>query len=153
MNYTSGTLGRVFVARLDDGESVYDAVHTISEREQVSCAAVMAVGGIRSGKVVCGPKNLTGLIQPQFETFDDARELVGFGTLFPQEGKPSLHFHAGIGRGSEAIVGCPRAGMSVYLVLEVIMIELLGTDAVRELDADFGVHLLKLVGKAGSDGS
>jgi len=110
----------------------------------------MAVGGIRSGKVVCGPKNLTGLIEPQFETFDDARELVGFGTLFPQAGEPSLHFHAGIGRGDEAIVGCPRAAMSVYLVLELVIIELLGIQGTRELDEDFGVHLLKIVGKATS---
>jgi uncharacterized protein len=150
MRYTSGSLGRVFVARLDDGESIYDAVHTIARSENISCAAVMAVGGIRSGKVVCGPKNFTGLIEPQFETFDDARELVGFGTLFPQDGEPSLHFHAGIGRGEEAIVGCPRAGMSVYLVLEVVIVELLGIQALRELDRDFGVHLLKILGKAGS---
>jgi len=146
MRYTQGTLGRVFVARLGDGESIYEAVEEIASREGVTSAAVMAVGGMRSGKVVTGPEKTTGKVIPHFEEFDDAREMVGFGTLFPQEGKPCLHLHAGIGRRDGALVGCPRAGMSVYLVLEVVVIELLGIDASREFDPEFGVHLLALAG-------
>ena len=104
MKYTQGNLGRVFVARLEDGESVYDTVVEIAKRENVTSAAVMAVGGMRSGKVVCGPENTTGKIVPHIEQFDDARELVGFGTVFEQDGEPSLHFHAGIGRGDSVLV-------------------------------------------------
>jgi predicted DNA-binding protein with PD1-like motif len=146
MEYTQGTLGRVFVARLKDGESVYDAVHEIASREDIQSAAVMAVGGMRSGKVVTGPQNTTGKVVPHFEEFDDAREMVGFGTLFKQEGKPMLHMHAGIGRGDGALVGCPRGAMSVYLVLEVVIIELVGINATRELDPEYGVHLLSVLG-------
>ncbi|MHB9131818.1 MAG: PPC domain-containing DNA-binding protein [Armatimonadota bacterium] len=146
MEYTQGTLGRVFVARLQEGESVYDSVEEIARKEGILSAAVFAVGGMRRGKVVTGPEQLTGKIVPHFEEFDDARELVGVGTLFPQEGRPSLHFHAGIGRGSTALVGCPRAGMAVFLVLEVIIIELCGIDAQRVLEPEFGVHLLKILG-------
>jgi predicted DNA-binding protein with PD1-like motif len=146
MKYTKGNLGRVFVARLEDGESVYEAVEEIAARESIDSAAVLAVGGIRRGKVVTGPVNPTGKVVPHYEEFDDARELVGVGTVFPQDGKPSLHFHAGMGREDTALVGCPRAGMSVYLVLEVIIIELTGVDARRELDLNAGVHLLKILG-------
>jgi|WetSurMetagenome_2_1015567.scaffolds.fasta_scaffold203814_2 uncharacterized protein len=145
MEYTQGRLGRVFVARLSDGESVYDAVEEIARRESISAAAVLAVGGIRSGKVVTGPEQPTGRIVPHFEEFDDARELVGLGTVFLQDGAPSLHFHAGIGRGQSALVGCPRAGMAVFLVLEVTIIELLDVNAARELDAASGVHLLRIL--------
>lgn len=145
MQYTQGKLGRVFLARLQDGESIYEAVEAIARREDIHGAAVLAVGGIRSGKVVTGPVHPTGKVVPHFEEFDDARELVGVGTLFPQDGQPVLHFHAGMGRRDTAMVGCPRAGMAVYLVLEVVIIELLGMDASRELDPEFGVHLLKLV--------
>lgn len=144
MEYTQGSLGRVFVARLHEGESIYEAVEEIAAKENIAAAAVMAVGGIRSGKVVTGPRSTTGKIVPHYEEFDDARELVGFGTVFLQEGKPSLHFHAGIGREDKALVGCPRAGMSVYLVLEVVIVELLGIDATREMDHEFGVHLLSV---------
>lgn len=150
MEYTKGSLGRVFVARLHDCESIYDEVEKIAELEGITSAAVMAVGGIRAGKVVTGPLNTTGKIEPHFEEFNDAREMVGFGTVFTQDGKPSLHFHAGIGRKERALVGCPRAGMSVYLILEVVIVELSGVTARREMDEEFGVHLLKIL-TAGSE--
>lgn len=146
MDYTQGGLGRVFVARLEDGESVYQAVETIARREGVSSGVVWALGGMRRGKVVTGPETPTGRIEPHYQEFDDARELVGIGTVFLQEGAPSLHFHAGIGRGDSALVGCPRAGMSVFLVLEVVILELLGLQAARVMDDEAGLRLLRIVG-------
>ena len=146
MEYTQGRLGRVFVARLREGESIYETVAEIARRERIDAAAVLAIGGMRSGKVVTGPERPTGKVVPHIEAFDDARELAGVGTLFPQEGAPSLHFHAAIGRGDSALVGCPRVEMSVYLVLEVIIIELLSINAQRTLDPVSGLHLLSIVG-------
>jgi predicted DNA-binding protein with PD1-like motif len=146
MNYTQGRLGRVFVARLEDGESIYDAVTEIARREVVAAAAVLAVGGVRRAKVVTGPENPTGKIVPHVEEFDDARELVGIGTLFLQDGAPSLHFHAGIGRGDSALVGCPRVEMSVFLVLEVVIIEMADVNAARVLDEASGLNLLRILG-------
>ncbi len=148
MDYTQGRLGRVFVARLEDGESVYDAVEEIARRENISSAAVLAVGGMRAGKVVTGPENPTGKIVPHIEEFDDARELVGVGTVFLADGKPTLHLHAGMGRGDSALVGCPREGMSVFLVLEVVIIELVGVNADRALDEASGFRLLRILGGA-----
>ena len=144
MNYTSASLGRVFVARLEDGESIYTAVEEIARKETISSAFVLAVGGMRKGKVVTGPEHPTGPIVPHYEEFDDARELVGVGTVFLQDGVPSLHFHAGIGRGDSALVGCPRAGMSVFLVLEVIIVELVGVSAERVMDEAAGLRLLQV---------
>jgi predicted DNA-binding protein with PD1-like motif len=148
MEYTQGTLGRVFVARLKEGESVYTAVEEIARRETISSAVAFALGGMRKGKVVTGPEKPEGKIVPHYEEFDDARELVGVGTVFPADGKPSLHFHAGIGRGDSALVGCPRAGMSVFLVLEVVIIELLGIRAKRVMDEGSGLNLLKVLAQA-----
>jgi predicted DNA-binding protein with PD1-like motif len=148
MEYTEGKLGRVFVARLSDGESIYEAVEEIAGRENISSAAVLALGGMRRGKVVTGPVAPGGKVVPHYEEFDDARELMGVGTVFLSDGRPSLHFHAGIGRRDTALVGCPRAGMSVYLVLEVIVIEMVGLEATRELDEDSGLRLLALAATA-----
>lgn len=149
MEYTQGNLGRVFVARLHEGESVYDAVETIARRENVRAAAVWAVGGMRRGQMVTGPESPDGPIVPHVEAFNDARELVGAGTLFWQDEQPSLHFHAGVGRGATALVGCPRVEMAVFLVLEVVVIELLGIDASRTLDPLSGFHLLTIGGARG----
>ena len=145
MEYTEGKLGRVFVARLHEGESIYQAVEEIAMREGIEAAAVLALGGMRSGSVVTGPESPTGNFVPHCEEFHDAREFVGAGTLFLQAGEPSLHFHAGIGRGKESRVGCPRVGMSVYLVLEVVIIELLGINAQRELDLETCSYLLSIL--------
>ncbi len=145
MEYTQGTLGRVFVARLDEGESVYTAVEEIARKEGILSGAVFAIGGMRRGRVVTGPENLAGPIVPHIEEFEDARELVGIGTLFPSGGVPSLHFHAGIGRGNSALVGCPREGMAVFLVLEVIVLEFLHLDAARVPDPASGLALLRVI--------
>lgn len=151
MDYTQGALGRVFVARLEDGESVYDAVTGVARRERVASALVLALGGMRRGRVVTGPEQPTGRVVPHIEEFDDARELMGIGTVFSRDGEPSLHFHAGIGRGDSALVGCPREGMSVYLVLEVVIIEMVGLGAHRALDKQSGLHLLRIVRGAASN--
>lgn len=146
MEYVQGNFGRVFVARLHDGESIYQTVEEIAQKENIRSASVIAVGGMRSGKVVTGPENVTGEVIPIYQEFDDAREIVGVGTIFPKNGKPFLHFHAAIGRGDEAIVGCPRAGMSVYLVLEVIIMEMVGIDIERVFDPESGLYLLSIPG-------
>ncbi|NQU42328.1 DNA-binding protein [bacterium] len=145
MQYTTTQIGRTLIARLEDGESIYAEIEKLAEKEKVLCATVLALGGIRRGAVVTGPKEAKLRdIEPMVQHFDDARELVGIGSLFPADGKPMLHFHAGIGRGETALVGCPREEAVCFLVLEVFIIEWVGADARRELDPESGLKLLKL---------
>jgi uncharacterized protein len=146
MQYSQGSLGRVYAARLEESESIYEAVDEIAIREKIESGIVFAIGGMRKGKVVSGPKNKDGKIDPIVNEVKEPSELVGIGTLFRQEHKPSLHFHAAIGREDKAIVGCPRIEMSVYLILEVIIIEFVGIDAMRMFDEVTGVHLLDIFG-------
>ena len=146
MQYSSGRIGRVFAARFQDGESVYAGIEEIARREQIDSAVVLAVGGARRGRAVVGPKRTVGPIEPMVVEFDDARELLGVGTLFGADGQPSLHLHAGIGRGHRAIVGCPREGLDTFLVLEVFIIEVSGLVAERQLDPASGLRLLALAG-------
>jgi predicted DNA-binding protein with PD1-like motif len=145
MDYQVGHLGRVIVARLFEGEDIYAEIEGLAGRENLRCGAVLLVGGMRSGRVVVGPKNPTGPIEPNFTEFDDAREVVGVGTIFCDEAGPKLHLHAGIGRGDETIVGCPRGGAKVFCVLEAILFEIEGVNATRALDPDLALKLLTLV--------
>lgn len=144
MDYQVGKIGRTVVARLFEGEDIYAEIEGLAARENIRCATVQLVGGIRRGKVVVGPVNPTGPIEPNFTEFDDAREIVGVGTIFWDDEGPKMHLHAGIGRGSEAIVGCPRGGASVFCVLEAVIIELTDIDACRALDPEIGLKLLTL---------
>ncbi|MFP4054757.1 MAG: PPC domain-containing DNA-binding protein [Phycisphaerae bacterium] len=146
MQYTTGRVGRVIVARGFDGEDLYEGIESIAVKENITAAAVVLVGGLRKGKVVVGPKNPTGPIEPNFREFDDAREIAGVGTIFADADTkhPTLHLHAAIGRGEETIAGCPRGGASVFCVLEVILFELEGVGAERAMDPELGLKLLSL---------
>ena len=148
MQYQECRLGRIFVARLSDGESIYSEIEELAATEGIQSGMVFTVGGIRKGAVVTGPENPHSLknIVTLVERFDDAREMVGFGTLFAADGKPTLHFHAAMGRGDKAIVGCPRIEADCFLILEVVIIELVGLNAERILDPETGFKLLQLLG-------
>lgn len=146
MEYRACNLGRIFMARLRDGESIYDEIEGLAALEDVKSAVVFAIGGIRSGGVVTGPQNPNlENIQPIIERFDDAREMVAIGTLFRANGHPSLHLHAGIGRGDKALVGCPREKADCFLVLEVLILEITGMDAERVYDPLTGFYLLSFL--------
>jgi len=146
MDYQIGRIGRVIVARGFEGEDLYQEIESIAAKEGVSSAAVIIVGGLRSGRVVVGPKSPTGPIEPNFTEFDDAREIAGVGTIFrdADDDSPKLHLHAAIGRGDETIAGCPRGGARIFCVLEVVMLEIEGLDASRKLDPETAFKLLSL---------
>jgi len=144
MDYEVGSIGRVIVARGLEGEDVYAEIESIAAREKIRSAVVLVVGGLRSAKVVVGPKDPHGPIEPLYRQFDDARELVGVGTIFSDESGPKLHLHGAIGRGEEVIAGCPRGGAKVFCILEVVIIEITGVDASRRLDLEIGLKLLAL---------
>ena len=144
MDYDIGRTGRVVVARGFEGEDLYAEIEGLAARENIRLAAVVLIGGLRSAKVVVGPKSPTGPIEAQYTAFDDAREIAGVGTIAWDDAKPVLHLHAAIGRGQSNIIGCPRGGATVFCVLEAVIIEIEGIDAARTLDPELGLKLLTL---------
>lgn len=145
MEYRTGKIGRVIVARGFDGEDVYKCIESICGRENIKNASVLVVGGLRKAKVVVGPEDPDGPLKPQFKEFDDAREIAGVGTIFCDDKGPKLHLHGAIGRGDEAINGCPRGGASVFCVLEVVIMEIEGVNAARLPEGDLELKLLNFV--------
>ncbi len=147
MDYQVGSMGRVIVARGHDGENVYEEIERIAKAENVRCAAVMLIGGLRTGKVITGPSDPNARSEPLTVEFDDAREIAGVGTLFCDGDEPRLHLHGAIGRGDVALAGCPRGGATVFCVLEIVIIEMMDIDAARVLDPQVGAKVLSLIGK------
>ena len=75
----------------------------------------------------------------------DVHEMVGAGTLFPDEaGRPVLHLHASFGRDTAVTTGCIRNGVRTWVVGEVVVIELVGSTATRREDQSTGFELLDL---------
>lgn len=145
MQYTVGSIGRVVTVRFHDGDSIYHGIETIAKKENIAQATVLLIGGVKNGGIVVGPSDECMPPHPMCEHFSDPREIVGIGTLFPDEqSQPSLHLHAAIGKGSTVIAGCPREGLDCWLVSEAILMEITGNSARREFDPQSGFSLLEI---------
>ncbi|MFZ2447885.1 MAG: PPC domain-containing DNA-binding protein [Syntrophobacteraceae bacterium] len=137
MQYSEGKVGRVFTLRLDTGDRLPDTIEEFARDHGVTRAMVIYVGGSGEGsRVVVGPEENRGeAIVPMVHALAGRREVLGVGTLFPKEsGEPVLHMHAGFGREGDATVGCVRAGVNVWLVGEVVILEILGAGGERAMD-------------------
>jgi predicted DNA-binding protein with PD1-like motif len=146
MEYEIGRTGRIVVMRLNDGDPIYASIEGAAQQERIASAAVWLVGGIKNAGVVVGPKDQDAVpLQVMEERFSDAREIVGFGTIFTNsKGEPRLHMHAAIGKGPKVIAGCPRKGADCWLVDEVVMLEIEGLSARRATEAKCGLELLSI---------
>lgn len=75
---------------------------------------------------------------------DNVHEITGTGTIFPDEkGKPVLHMHIACGRQASTVTGCVRKGVKVWHIMEVILFELVDTNATRVFDSITGFELLE----------
>ena len=147
MQYSEGSLGRVFVLRLEEGEKLNDSIETFAREQKISHGLAFFLGGSGDGsKVVVGPEANREAIIPMIYALQGAQEVLALGTIIPNEaGEPLLHMHAAAGREGKATVGCTRAGVEVWLVGEVVVLEILGTTAAqRRKDPETGFQLLRI---------
>ena len=143
MEYAVGKTGRVIAVRLFEGEELYESIEEIAKKEKIKSAAVLITGGFRKAKVVVGPKQEKPKIIGNLKKFAGPGEVLGVGTIYCDDEGPKLHIHTAIGKGDEAVVGCPRGGAKIFLVLEVTIIEIEGIEAGRKFDKDTGLNLLR----------
>ena len=146
MKASEGQLGRAFVIRLEDGDAIPACVESFAEEKKISVGQVILIGGIGDGQVVVGPRRSNEMPpEPMLLPVDGVHEVVGVGIIAPdKEGKPTLHIHAALGRSGQTITGCLRPGVTTWLVGEVIIFEILGTDAVRLPDKKASFELLQV---------
>lgn len=147
MEYSVGKVGRVVVLRLSEGDEIYQCIESVAREEKIASASVFITGGFRKADVVVGPKEEEPKIVGNFEKFVGPGEVLGVGTIFSDEEGPKMHMHAAMGKGRDVLVGCPRGGANVFLVLEVVIVEIEGTTAIRKLN-EKGVSLLTIRQKA-----
>ncbi len=149
MKYTEATQGRVFILRLEQGDTLPDTIESFAAEKDISSALVHLLGGADSDStIVSGPRDADSPRQP-LEVYEqqlsDIHESFGMGTLFLDESlQPKLHLHAAFGRSKHALVGCTRPGVSVWLYMEVAIVELLNCKAQRKVNPENGFTLLEL---------
>jgi predicted DNA-binding protein with PD1-like motif len=145
MHYTEGRMGRVFILRLEDGERLNDTLEAFAREQHLTHALAFYLGGSATGsKVVVGPDaHRVDAVVPLIHMLQGSQEVLAVGTLIPDEnGAPVLHMHAAAGREGRATVGCTRAGVDVWLVGEVVLLEIVGPAAQRRKDPATGFQLL-----------
>lgn len=145
MKSTEGRIGRVFVLRLETGDVVPQCIERFAEENKLSVGQVVMLGGLGSGQVVVGPRYDSMPPEAMLLPIDGPHETVAVGLIAPgDDGKPDLHIHGALGRSGQTLTGCLRAGVTAWLVTEVIIYEILGAEAARVKDRKSGFTLLKV---------
>ena len=54
MEYSVGSVGRVVVIRLSEGDELYECIEGVAKKESITSAAVFITGGMRKADVVVG---------------------------------------------------------------------------------------------------
>ncbi|WP_449241774.1 PPC domain-containing DNA-binding protein [Desulfovibrio sp.] len=144
MEYSQGRTGRVFVVRLGDGDRLPDSVEAFAAEQNIHRAVCWLLGGAGGGRLVVGPRDAS-VLPPEvlLQPIEDAHEMAAVGTIFPDsQGRPKLHMHAALGREDRTRTGCVRPGVDVWLVGELVILELLDVAMSRKKDAASGLELL-----------
>lgn len=143
MEYTQGTMGRIFVVRIDHGDNVLDSIQELAKKEQIRAAYFMMIGAVGSSKLVTGPKEKCIPPDVEWTEFSDARELVGAGNIAWMDNEPKIHLHAAIGGTAGVIMGCVRDNTEAFMVVEVVIFEIDGVDIVRKFNETVGFNQMK----------
>ena len=147
MRYSQARQGRIFVIRLEDGDIVHESIERLAREENVRAGYLVILGGADDGSaLVVGPQQSRGVtpVAPMRHVLDDAHEIAGTGTIFPDDtGRPVLHMHMACGRRESTVTGCIRDGVKVWQVMEAVLVELVDTTASRALDPETGFKLLQ----------
>ena len=145
MKYSQAQPGRVFVIRLENGETVHEKIEKFAEEHAITAATLIAVGGVDEGsRLIVGPEDGEARpVSPMEHILADVHEIAGTGTIFPdEEGRPMLHMHMACGRNESTVTGCIRNGVKVWHILEVVLFELVGSSGKRVLEKETGFKLL-----------
>jgi predicted DNA-binding protein with PD1-like motif len=131
MDYRKGSIGRIFTIRFDEGDLFLEELLTIIAEEKIKSGWFHVLGGLREADVVTGPKKPVMPPEPVWSEVRGAREVMGTGSIFWDGDEPKIHLHAAMGHHGDTLTACVRKGTKVYLVLEVIVLEISGIDASR----------------------
>jgi predicted DNA-binding protein with PD1-like motif len=146
LDYSQANMGRIFIIRLHDGEIIHETLESFAKQHKVHSALCFFLGGAEDkSKLVVGPKDGDAIpVEPMTTLLKGVHEGCAVGTIFTDEqGTPKLHMHGSFGRNNNSVTGCVRLGVEVWVIGEVVMIELKDSFAKRVKDKETGFELLK----------
>jgi len=123
MDYRKGSIGRIFIARVDHGEDLLKELTGLAVRENIRSAFFTILGAAGRTQLVTGPKEKSVPPVTVWPPFDEVREIVGAGNISLENGAPKIHLHAVAGSSRGLTMGCIRKEAEAFMVLEVFIIE------------------------------
>ena len=145
MQYTKGTIGRVFLLKFENNEVLLEELAKVVKKEKVKAAAVIFLGALKDGDLVAGPRKPVVPPVPNKVFFKDGWEVMGIGTVFTNRKGPQIHIHSSMGRKHKVLTGCIRGTSRVFLVVEAVVFELKGIKATKGFDPLTKINLLKIL--------
>lgn len=142
MEYRTGSIGRVFTVRFDDGDDFLADLTELAKKENIKSGWFHVLGGLREADVVTGPKKPVMPPEPIWDKISGAREVLGTGSIFWEDDEPRIHLHAALGHHGDTITACVRKKTKVYLILEVYIVEVTDIDASRPWFPEGGFNRL-----------
>ncbi len=131
MDYRTGSIGRVLTIRFDHDDDFLEGLKEIVLKEKIESGWFQILGAVRHADVVIGPEEPVMPPKPIWTNVDEAREVIGTGSVYMDGDEPKLHLHAAMGFHGETLTACVRKNTKVYLILEVLLFELEGINAGR----------------------
>ncbi len=147
MKYTAGKIGRVFTLKFDNNDDFNIEILNFVKKEKISTAFFVFLGALKEGKIVAGPVKPVIPPDPKWLSFKDAWEVFGTGSVFSGAQGPQVHIHTSMGKGGKTMTGCVRKDTKIFITIEAMLIELKGMKAMKEMDAETGVNMLKILGR------
>jgi predicted DNA-binding protein with PD1-like motif len=135
MRYAKGKIGRIFIARFDEGDDLLEGIKRLAEKEKISSACFNLLGAVKDQKLVVGSRMSRGKNIPDWALASGEWEVLGFGTLFRLGGRPAIHLHTATGKKGKALVGCLRGDAGVYITVECVIQEILASGVVKKKNA------------------
>ncbi|MDD5568300.1 MAG: DUF296 domain-containing protein [Candidatus Omnitrophica bacterium] len=145
MQYTQGSIGRIFLLKFEDDDILLDKLSEFLKKEKVKTAALVFIGALKKGDLVTGPRKPVIPPEPNQVYFSGGWEVMGIGTVFTNKKAPQIHIHSSMGKKQKTLTGCVRGKSRVFLVVEAMVFELKGVKATKDIDPRTGLNLLKIL--------
>lgn len=123
MDYRKGSIGRLFVVRVDHNEDVLDELSGLALKEGIRSAFFIMLGAMGRAELVTGPKEKVVPPTTVWTAFEDAREIVGVGNIFWENSAPKIHLHSAAGNSKGIVMGCIRKAAQAFMVVEIFIME------------------------------
>ncbi len=144
MDYRTGSIGRLFAVRIDHGEDVIAEISKLALKENINSAFFVMLGAMAEAELVTGPKEKVVPPTTVWSAFDDAREIIGAGNIFRENGAPKIHLHGAAGNSKSIIMGCFRKKAQAFMIVEIFIVEM-NIAAERVFDAKLGTSPIRFL--------